>query len=304
MSPVNLSALGGMDAQSMISLIQSDQNLVGTTSPAELVAFTVAIIIAYIAGIFAAYYLKRHFSHRVKKDHLDFWIRVVRILFVIAAIAITVPPFFDAGLTLVLWILIGSLAVFALAGQKVIANAVAGVALMYERPFASGDFIMIGDASGTVVSITLFATMVRTVRGVIVHIPNDQIYTTAICNYHSNVARRYEYDMNIRYRDDREQAASIIKGILEGFTFVLKNPAPEVFVSDLATSSVTIRIRVWFPSVWANTQDDISLQTSILPKVKTALESADIQVPFPQREVWFGNVSAPAGAEGSVHKKV
>lgn len=296
MIPVNLSAWGGIDPQSIIYLIQSDENLVGTTSPVELVAFAVAIIIAYFAGIFAAYYLKRHFSHRVKKDHLDFWIRVLRILLILAAIAITVPPFFDAGLTLVLWILIGSIAVFALAGQKVIANAVAGVALMYERPFASGDFISVGETSGTIISITLFATMVRTVRGVTVHIPNDLVYTTESSNYHSNVARRYEYDINIRYRDDSERAVSIIKGILDGYTFVLKNPAPEVFVSDLATSSVTIRIRVWFPSVWANTQDDISLQTSILPKVKTALEAANIQVPFPQREVWFGNAPPPAGA--------
>lgn len=289
MSPVNLSALGGMDAQSMIALIQSDQNLVGTTSPAELVAFVVALIIAYIAGIFAAYYLKRHFSHRVKKEHLDFWIRVMRILFVIAAIAITVPPFFDAGLTIVLWILIGSLAVFALAGQKVIANAVAGVALMYERPFASGDFITVGETSGTVVSITLFATMVRTVRGVTVHIPNDQVYTIASSNYHSNVARRYDYDINIRYRDDSERAVSIIKGILEGYTFVLKKPAPEVFVSDLASSSVTIRIRVWFPSVWANTQDDVSLMTAILPQLKAALGKEGIEIPFPQSTVWFAN---------------
>ena len=289
MNPVNLSALGGMDTQGMISLIQSDENLVGTTSPIELVAFTVAIIIAYIAGIFATYYLKRHFSHRVKKDHLDFWIRVVRILFVIAAMAITVPPFFDAGVTLVLWILIGSLAVFALAGQKVIANAVAGVALMYERPFARGDFITVGETSGTVVSITLFATMVRTVRGVTVHIPNDQVYTTASSNYHSNVARRYDYDINIRYRDDSERAVSIIKGILNSYTFVLKNPVPEVFVSDLAQSSVTIRIRVWFPSVWANTQDDVSLMTALLPQLKDALGKEGIEIPFPQRTVWFGN---------------
>ncbi|WAC05825.1 MAG: mechanosensitive ion channel family protein [Methanoregula sp.] len=293
MIPVNVSALGGMDAQSMIYLIQSDENLVGTASPVELVGFILAIIIAYIAGIFAAYYLKRHFSHRVKKEHLDFWIRVVRILFVLAAMAITVPPFFDAGLIIVFWILIGSLAVFALAGQKVIANAVAGVALMYERPFARGDFICVGETSGTVVSITLFATMVRTVRGVTVHIPNDQVYTTASSNYYSNAARRYDYEINIRYRDDSGRAVSIIKEALDRFTFVLKNPVPEVFVSDLAQSSVTIKIRAWFPSVWANTQDDVSSLTDLLPQLKTALERAGIEIPFPQRTVWFGNEMHP-----------
>ena len=289
MIPVNLSVLSSTDAQGLISLIRSDQNLVGTTSPSEIVAFIAAVVVAYIAGLFAAYYLKRHFSHRVRKDHLDFWIRVVRVLLVIAAFAITVPPFFDAGLTIIIAILIGSIAVLALAGQKVIANAVACLALMYERPFASGDFISIGETSGTVVSITLFAILVRTVHGVIVHIPNDQVYTTVISNYHSHVARRYDFEIGIRYRDDAGQAIGIITGILDGYQFALKHPAPEVFVSDLADSSVKIKIRLWFPSAWANTQDDISLRTRILPMVKSALEAAGIRIPFPQRELWFGN---------------
>jgi small-conductance mechanosensitive channel len=289
MIPVNLSVLSSTDAQGLISLIQSDENIVGTASPSEFAAFIAAVVVAYIAGLFAAYYLKRHFSHRVKKDHLDFWIRVVRVLLVIAAIAITVPPFFDAGLIVILGILVGSIAVIALAGQKVIANAVACLALMYEHPFASGDFISIGETSGTVVSITLFAILVRTVRGVIIHIPNDQVYTTVISNYHSNVARRYDFEIGIRYRDDTAEAIRVIAGILDGYQFALKQPAPEVFVSDLADSSVKIKIRLWFPSAWANTQDDVSLHTRILPMVKSALEAAGIQIPFPQRELWFGN---------------
>jgi len=67
-------------------------------------------------------------------------------------------------------------------------------------------------------------------------------------------------------------------GTLDGYPFALKHPAPEVFVSDLADSSVKIKIRVWFPSVWANTQDDIPLCTLILPMVKSALEAAGIQI--------------------------
>jgi len=289
MIPVNLSVLSSTDAEGLLQLIQSEENLIGTASPSEIVEFIAAVVIAYIAGLFAAYYLKRHFSHRIKKDHLDFWIRAVRLLLVIAAFAITIPPFFDASIILVFWILIGLIAVLALAGQKVIANAVAYLALMYERPFASGDFISIGETSGTVVSITLFAILVRTVRGVIVHIPNDKVYMTAISNYHSNAARRYEYEIGIRYRDDIGQALRIISGLLENYEFVLKNPAPEVFVSDLADSSVKIKIRVWFPSGWANIEDDVSLRTYILPTIKSALEAAGIRIPFPQRELWFMN---------------
>ncbi len=289
MIPFNLSSLMNQDAGALISTIASEDNIVGAASPFEITTVLIAIVTAYIAGLFAAYYLRRRFSHRMKRDHLDFWIKALRVILILVAIAIMAPPLFDAGLIIIFWLLLGSLAVMALAGQKVIANIVAGIALMYERPFASGDFITIGDASGTVVSITLFATMIRTIQGVLMHVPNDEIYTTAISNYHSNVARRFEYDIGIRYRDDVSCAIAIITDVIRDYTFALNSPAPEVFVSDLGESRVNIRVRVWFPSAWANTQDDVSLRTAILPRVKGALEAAGIEIPFPQRTLWFGN---------------
>lgn len=289
MNPINQSGPGSIWPGDISSLVQSDENLIGSATPAELAAFLVGVVVAYLIGLFAAYYLKRQFSHRVKKDHLDFWIRLVRVLLILSAISITVPPFFDAGLIIILWILIGFIAVFAVAGQKVMANIVAALTIMYERPFSSGDFVMIGDTAGTVVSIGLFAITVRTVQGILVHVPNDQVYTTQTSNYNGSVARRFDYDIGIRYRDDSSRAIEIITKIIAQYTYALVNPAPEIFVRDLAESSVSIRIRVWFPSAWANTQDDISLKTAILPQVKAALESGGIEVPFPQRTLWFAN---------------
>jgi small-conductance mechanosensitive channel len=70
-------------------------------------------------------------------------------------------------------------------------------------------------------------------------------------------------------------------GILDDYPFALKHPTPEVFVSDRADGSVKVKIRVWFPSVWANTQDDIPLCTRILPEFKSAPEASDILIPFP-----------------------
>jgi small-conductance mechanosensitive channel len=255
--------------------------------------FAAAVIVAYIAGLFASYYIKRRFSHRIKKDILEFWIRVLRAALIVAAVAVTVPPLFDAGIVIIVWILIGFFAVFAVAGQKVFSNIVASFVLMYERPFSSGDFITIGDVSGTVVSVSLFATMVRTVRGEIVHVPNEQVYTTTTTNHHANVARRFEYSVGIRYRDDASRAIGIISPIIDMYPFALKNPSPEIFVADLAESSVTIRIRLWFPSAYANTQDDVSLGTAILPAVKSALGAEGIEIPFPQRTLWFERTPLP-----------
>jgi small-conductance mechanosensitive channel len=289
MIQINPPAFNVTDANSVLAFVQSEQNVIGTASPIEILSLAAALVIAYLIGIFVAFYLKRRFSHKIKKDHLDFWIKLVRTLLIIAAIAVTVPPIFDASLVIVGFILIGSVAVFALAGQKVISNLISGLALMYERPYSSGDFIGVGTTEGTVVSLTLFATIVRTVNGVYIHIPHEQVYTSGISNYQANVARRYDYDLVIRYQDDSKEAVRIILSVLEGYQFALKTPEPEVFVSDLDENGVNIRARVWFPSAWANTQDDISVRIRILPEIKHALESAGIEIPFPQRTVWFGN---------------
>jgi small-conductance mechanosensitive channel len=137
--------------------------------------------------------------------------------------------------------------------------------------------------------VRVFSTIIKTTSGIFVRIPNEHVYTTTVTNYFANVARRYEYEVGIRYYDDSEKAIRIISDILERYTFVLKRPAPEVFVNDFDANSIRIKMRVWFPSVWANTQDDVSLQTKILPQVKGALESEGIEFPYPQRVVWFAN---------------
>lgn len=289
MIPVNLTALTDTNPSEVAAILQSDKELIGNASPIEIVTFITAVIIAYVTGLFLAYYLKRRFSHKVRREHLDFWIRIVRIVLILAAFALTVPPFFNTGLMIVFWILIGLVAVFALAGQKVIANLVAGIALMYGRQFSSGDFVTVGTVSGTVLSIDLFTTTVRTSDGIFVTLPNDQVYNNPISNYHADVARRFVYDIGIRFQDDVPKALSLVAGVLDHHTFVLKRPAPEIFVSDITENGVNIRIRVWFPSSWANTRDDVALKTAVLPQLKTALMDAGIEIPITQTMVFFGN---------------
>lgn len=289
MIPINISAITDTDPADVAAVIQSDKEMIGNASPIEIASFITVVIIAYVAGLFVAYYLKRRFSHRIRREHLDFWIRVIRIVLILAALVLTVPPFFNTGLMIVFWILVGLVAVFALAGQKVIANLVAGLALMYGRQFSSGDFVTVGTVTGTVLSVDLFTTTVRNSDGIFVTIPNDQVYNNPISNYHADVARRYVYDIGIRFQDDTPRAISLIADVLDHHTFVLKHPAPEIFVSDITENGVNIRIRIWFPSMWANTRDDATLKTSVLPQLKSALMDAGIEIPITQTMVFFGN---------------
>jgi len=98
------------------------------------------------------------------------------------------------------------------------------------------------------------------------------------------VARRFEYVIGIRYSDNADKALEVIKNVIEEHPFALKNPAPQVFVDNLGDSSANIVVRIWGP-----TQEWYGVKMELLWKIKKALEREGIEIPFPQRVVWFAN---------------
>jgi small-conductance mechanosensitive channel len=285
------------------STVTSDNNFFATVSPRDVFIFFVGIIVAYIIGLVISHHIRVRMSHRLKKDQLDILTGIVRVTLILIAIGISLPGLLDLSITIIIVALAAVIAIIGLSSQKVISNMVAGLALLYESPFSTGDFISTGGVSGTVVSVRLFSVRIRTTDGVYVHIPNDQIYSTMVSNNLTNVAVRFVYSVGIRYQDDVKRAEEIIGRILEDYTFVLKNPAPAVFVSDITSDSVVLTIRVWFPSNWKLTRDDVSLSTALLPKIKDELETAGIEMPYAQRVVWFANPPQEMITDGTAKKQ-
>jgi len=257
----------------IITTLTNETSLIGTASTREVVQFFVLLILAYVIGLVIAHYLKLKTSHKLKSDQLVLLTRFVRVFLILIVFCFSLPGLLDLSITILALICVALVAIIGLSSQNVISNMIGGLAMLYECPFKSGDFINTGEVSGTVISTRLFSVLIRTTSGVYVQIPNAQIYSSDVSNYFAHVARRYEYVVGIRYQDDVKKATAIITRILEGYTYVLVHPAPEVFVNDIDADSVRVMFRVWFPSVWARTKDDISLQTAILPRVKAALEA-------------------------------
>ncbi len=231
-------------------------NIIGSVTGTDILFFIVSLVTAFIIAKIAEYYIKKKFTHRLKKDALKFLIRVVQVTIFIIALGIAVPSFLDISITILLIGIAGAVMVMALSSQNVISNFVGGVALHYERPVSSGDYISIQDISGVVEGVKMFSTIVRTTSGVYIRIPNNQVYSNTVTNYYANVARRYEYDLGIRYQDDILKATELVRAKLDEYPYVLKYPAPDIFVSDIDANSVRIKFRVWFPASWANTRDD------------------------------------------------
>ncbi|MFA5332696.1 MAG: mechanosensitive ion channel family protein [Methanoregula sp.] len=272
--------------------VTSEKNFFSTVSPRDVLIFIVGLLAAYILGLLISHHIRVRMSHRLKKDQLDLVTGFIRIILILIAVGIALPGLLDLSLSLFMVVLVAVIAIIALSSQKVISNMVSGIALLYESPFATGDFISTSGVSGTVVAVRLFSIRIRTGDGIYVHIPNDQIYSTTVSNVHANVARRFEYSVGIRYQDDPDKAQKIIFRILEEYPYVLMNPAPAVFVSDITSDSILLTIRAWFPSNWKLTRDDISLSTDILPRIKAGLEAEGIEMPYANRVIWFAESPA------------
>ncbi len=277
--------------------IETEQNLFNTITWQDVAFFIITMGIAYVLARIVGLTIKKRFTHRMKREQLIFFTRLVQAGIFLVALAIAAPNFLDISLIIVLLAFVAVAAVLALSSQKVLSNWLAGAALHYERPFGLGDFIELeGGVSGIVESIKMFCTVLRTPNGVYVRVPNDSLYLVQLKNYTAYVARRYEYTIGIRYQDNPADAVRIISELVKNYPFTLQTPAPDVFVSGIDPSCVTLKIRVWFPSAWVNTQDDVSLRTEILSSVKNGLEAAGMEIPYPQQTIWIG--SSPWDSEG------
>lgn len=175
--------------------------------------------------------------------------------------------------------------VVGFAGQTVISNFLSGVFLYFDRPFSIGDPVQIGDVGGVVYDVSVFSTKVRTWDGVVVRIPNEEVFKSVIRGFTRAPVRRVEYSVSIAYKDDIGRAVDAIKRVLEESELILADPGPTIFVEELGDSGVILRVRGWAPSSrW------FDAKTRLLRDIKEALEAAGVEIPFPQRTIWFADL--------------
>jgi small-conductance mechanosensitive channel len=135
---------------------------------------------------------------------------------------------------------------------------------------------------GTLLDIATFSSRVRKFDGTVIRIPNEKFFTSNIRSLTVSTVRRAEAMVGIAYKDDIENAISVIKNEIRlTMPYVLRIPEPEFRVEELGDSSVNIQVLVWHP------RDDWSqAQPILLTTIKRALDKSGIEIPFPQRVVW------------------
>ena len=185
--------------------------------------------------------------------------------------------------------LIGALGVaglaVSLAAQDTFSNFIAGVVLLADRPFRLGDWVRVGDKLGRVEGITLRTTRIRTPDNELIAIPNAKIAGGEIQNLSAGGPLRIHVPVGVAYRYDPDEVRPVLERALRAHPALLSDPAPEVWVRELADSSVNYELVAWIPEHAIARLPKITAE--LTEAAKKALDEAGIEIPFPQRTLWF-----------------
>lgn len=179
-----------------------------------------------------------------------------------------------------------------LAMQHVLSNLVAGLNIIFTKPFRVGEYVELAGEAGQVTAVQLFTTtLIHTDRSRIV-IPNRKIVGEILHNY--GTIRQLDLAVGVGYGTGINEAVKLVREILAANPRVLKDPAPVIGVSLLGDSSVTIAVKPW-----VSIDDFVGVGPEINQAILEQFRARQIEIPFPQREIRLLN--GPTEANLSVH---
>jgi small conductance mechanosensitive channel len=163
-----------------------------------------------------------------------------------------------------------------LALKDTLGNIASGIIILFMGSYRKGDFIEFGSYMGTVQDINLFTTILETPDGIHISAPNSCIWGTPLRNYNRNGKRRMELSVGIAYSDSVDMAFQVMRDIIAAEPRLLKEPAPQVILQSLESSSVIITVRAW-----ASLKDYWDIYWELNKTIKAKIEAAGLHIPFP-----------------------
>ncbi|MEG9624355.1 mechanosensitive ion channel family protein [Pseudomonas guariconensis] len=173
----------------------------------------------------------------------------------------------------------GSALAIGLALQGSLANFAGGVLILLFRPFRIGDWIEAQGVSGTVDSIQIFHTVLRTGDNKTVIMPNGSLSNGIVTNFNRQPTRKVVFDVGVDYDADLQKARNVLLDLAKD-PRVLQDPAPQAVISTLGDSAITVSLRVW-----VKTADYWDVMFMLNEHARDRLKAEGIDIPFPQRVI-------------------
>lgn len=167
----------------------------------------------------------------------------------------------------------------SLALQNMVSNVIGGFTVLYTHPFHSGDYVDIGDQSGTVQEINMTYTTLATADNKLVYIPNSVVVAAQIVNYSSSGTRRVEVAVSAAYSAPLQK---VIDALVQAGTVdnALLEPAPRAVVTGYGDSAIAYSLRLW-----VKTEDYWDVYFLVTQRVKEIFDQQGIEMTYPHLNV-------------------
>ena len=162
--------------------------------------------------------------------------------------------------------------------RDTIENYIASLMLSIRQPFRANDWVLIGEYEGRVIRLTSRATILMTLDGNHLRVPNAQVFKAVILNYTRNPQRRFDFVLGVDADDDPRSAMQVGTDALSALSFVLSDPEPLARIDDIGDSNISIRFLAWIDQ---NKVDWYKSRSLAIAAVKDALEEAGYALPEP-----------------------
>lgn len=215
----------------------------------------------------------------------------VRLVFVIGGLVIALDIL---GAGALLGALLGGAGVIGIAlgfaMRDTVENYVASVMLSLRQPFRPNDLVLIDDLEGRVIRLTSRATILMTLDGNHLRIPNSQVFKGVILNYSRNPQRRFDFELGVDADDDPRAAMALGIKVLGGLAFVLDSPGPTARIVNVGDSNIVIQFFGWIDQREA---DWFKSRSLAIADVKDALVEAGFALPEPIYRLRFDGRTDP-----------
>lgn len=181
-------------------------------------------------------------------------------------------------------VLLGAAGIFSVAigfaSQTSASNLISGFFMLVERPFSVNDYIEVGEIEGTVMSIDLLSTRIRTLDNLFIRVPNEILMKAPIKNLTHFPIRRIDLKLGVDYNSDLAQVEKVLIEMAIRCIGILDNPPPLFIVKDLADSAIELQL-----SVWSAREDYIESKNQLIRGVLRVFKENSISIPFPHRVI-------------------
>ncbi|NVK35048.1 MAG: mechanosensitive ion channel [Rhodobacteraceae bacterium] len=162
--------------------------------------------------------------------------------------------------------------------KDTIENYVASIMLSVRQPFRADDHVVINDMEGIVVRLTSRATILMTLDGNHLRIPNSEVFKGIILNYTRNPQRRMTFNLGVDADDDPIEATNAGLDAMNSLEFLLDSPKPIAFIEEVGDSNIVITFAAWIDQTET---DFLKARSAAINAVKTVLEDQGFTLPEP-----------------------